>query len=89
VLHEAVGVLLVEQPGWLARLRVRVIGRVLAVHGVQVAYVGELEGAVSGGAEVVRGVLGVVTSFAGRPYGQRSAKSRRLAAVLGQELGAA
>jgi predicted site-specific integrase-resolvase len=85
---EAVGVLMVEHPDRPARFGVRVIEHMLAFHGVQVSYVGEPEDGVSAEAELVRDMLAVVTSFAGRLYGQRSAKTKRLTAVLRQESGA-
>ena len=52
--------------------------------GVSVVYTGEAEEA-SAESELVRDMLAIVTSFAGRLYGQRSAKTKRLRAAVAAE----
>ncbi|WP_226360853.1 IS607 family transposase [Pseudonocardia sp. ICBG1142] len=83
-----VGTLLVTHPDRLSRFGTGLFEHVLAGQGTRVVYIGEDE--VSGGsaeAELVRDMIAIVASFAGRLYGQRSAKARRLAAVVTAETG--
>lgn len=76
--------LMVEHPDRLARFGVGVIENLLAGYGVTVIYTGQPEDE-SAESELVRDMLAIVTSFAGRLYGQRSAKTKRLrAAVLAE-----
>ena len=76
--------LLVEHPDRLARFGVGVIEHLLAGYGVQVIYTGQSEDE-SAESELVRDMLAIVTSFAGRLYGQRSAKTKRLRAAVSFE----
>jgi predicted site-specific integrase-resolvase len=76
--------LLVEHPDRLARFGVGVIEPLLTGYGVTVVYTGQAEDE-SAESELVRDMLAVVTSFAGRPYGQRSAKTKRLRAAVSAE----
>jgi excisionase family DNA binding protein len=76
--------LLVEHPDRLARFGVGVIEHLLAGYGVSVVYTGQPEDE-SAESELVRDMLAVVTSFAGRLYGQRSAKTKRLRAAVSAE----
>lgn len=78
------GRLLVEHPDRLARFGVGVIEHLLAGFGVTVVYTGQTEDQ-SAESELVRDMLAIVTSFAGRLYGQRSAKTKRLRAVVTAE----
>lgn len=59
----------------------------LAGFGVTVAYTGQAEEDETWEQELVRDMFAIVTSFAGRPYGQRSTKARRLRAVVASETG--
>jgi putative resolvase len=76
--------LLVEHPDRLARFGVGVIEHLLAGYAVTVIYTGQAENE-SAESELVRDVLAIVTSFAGRLYGQRSAKTKRLRAAVRAE----
>lgn len=80
----AVTGLVVEHPDRLARFGVGVIEHLLAGHGVTVTYTGQSEDE-SGESELVRDMLAIVTSFAGRLYGQRSATTKRLRAAVSAE----
>jgi excisionase family DNA binding protein len=73
--------LLVEHPDRLARFGVGVIEHLLVGYGVKVIYTGQSEDE-SAESELVRDMLAIVTSFAGRLYGQRSAKTKRLRAAV-------
>jgi hypothetical protein len=61
-----------------------VIEHLLAGYGVEVIYTGQAEDE-SAESELVRDMLAIVTSFAGRLYGQRSAKTKRLRAAVSAE----
>lgn len=76
--------LMVEHPDRLARFGVGVIENLLAGYGVTVIYTGQPEDE-SAESELVRDMLAIVTSFAGRLYGQRSAKTKRLRAAVSAE----
>lgn len=76
--------LVVEHPDRLARFGVGLVEHLLSGFGVTVIYVGESEEA-SAESELVRDMLAIVTSFAGRLYGQRSAKTKRLRAAVTAE----
>ena len=76
--------LLVEHPDRLARFGVGVIEHLLTGYGVSVVYLGQPEDE-SAESELVRDMLAIVTSFAGRLYGQRSAKTKRLRAAVSAE----
>lgn len=73
--------LVVEHPDRLARFGVGVIEHLLAGYGVRVVYTGQPENE-SAESELVRDMLAIVTSFAGRLYGHRSAKTKRLRAAV-------
>jgi putative resolvase len=76
--------LLVEHPDRLARFGVGLIEHLLAGFGITVVYTGRPEDEPAE-SELVRDMLAIVTSFAGRLYGQRSAKTKRLRAVVAAE----
>lgn len=76
--------LVVEHPDRLARFGVGVIEHLLRGYGVTVVYTGQSEDE-SAESELVRDMLAIVTSFAGRLYGQRSAKTKRLGSVVAAE----
>jgi excisionase family DNA binding protein len=76
--------LIVEHPDRLARFGVGVIEHLLHGYGVTVVYTGQPEDE-SAESELVRDMLAIVTSFAGRLYGQRSAKTKRLRAAVAAE----
>lgn len=76
--------LLVEHPDRLARFGVGLVEHLLAGFGVTVLYTGQAEDE-SVESELVRDMLAIVTSFAGRLYGQRSAKTKRLRAGVAGE----
>jgi putative resolvase len=76
--------LVVEHPDRLARFEVGVIEHLVAGYGVSVLYTGQSEDE-SAESELVRDMLAIVTSFAGRLYGQRSAKTKRLRAAVAAE----
>ncbi|MCH9734093.1 MAG: recombinase family protein [Actinomycetia bacterium] len=76
--------LLVENPDRLARFGIGVIEHLLTGYGVTVTYTGKPEQE-SQESELVSDMLAIVTSFAGRLYGQRSAKTRRLRAAVTAE----
>jgi hypothetical protein len=76
--------LLVEHPDRLARFGVGVIEHLLTGYGVAVVYTGQAVDE-SAESELVRDMLAIVTSFAGRLYGQRSAKTKRLRAAVSAE----
>jgi predicted site-specific integrase-resolvase len=73
--------LLAEHPDRLARFGAGLIEHLLRSFGVTVVYTGQPEDE-SAESELVRDMLAVVTSFAGRLYGQRSAKTGRRRAVV-------
>lgn len=79
-----VGRLLVEHPDRLARFGAGLVEHLLAGFGVTVVYTGQPEDEPAE-SELVRDMLAIVTSFAGRLYGQRSAKTKRLRAVVAAE----
>ena len=79
-----VGRLVVEHRDGLARLGVGVIEHLLAGYGVKVIYTGQPDDR-SAESELVRDRLAIVTSFAGRLYGQRWAKTKRLRAAVAAE----
>jgi putative resolvase len=58
--------------------------QLLGGSGVTVVYTGQPEDE-SAESELVRDMLAIVTSFAGRLYGQRSAKTKRLRAAVTAE----
>jgi putative resolvase len=76
--------LLVQHPDRLARFGVGVIEHLLTGYGVTVVYAGQAVDE-SAESELVRDMLAIVTSFAGRLYGQRSAKTKRLRAAVSAE----
>lgn len=76
--------LLVEHPDRLARFGVGLIEHLLQGYGVTVVCTGQSEEE-SAESELVRDMLAIVTSFAGRLYGQGSAKTKRLRAVVAAE----
>jgi putative resolvase len=76
--------LLVEHPDRLARFGVGVIEHLLAGYRVEVIYTGQADDE-SAESELVRDMLAIVTSFAGRLYGQCSAKTKRLRAAVSAE----
>jgi putative resolvase len=76
--------LLVEHPDRLARFGVGVIEHLLAGYGVSVVYTGQPADETAE-SELVRDMLAIVTSFAGRLYGQRSAKTKRLRSAVSAE----
>ena len=76
--------LIVEHPDRLACLGVGVIEQLLHGYGVVVVYTGQQQDE-SGESELLRDMLAIVTSFAGRLDGQRSAKTKRLRAVVTAE----
>ena len=76
--------LLVEHPDRLARFGVGLIEHLLAGYGVEVVYTGQADDE-SPESELVRDMLAIVTSFAGRLYGQRSARTKRLRAAVSAE----
>jgi putative resolvase len=55
-----------------------VIEHLLTGHGVTLTCIGEPAQDQSAESELVRDMLAIVTSFAGRLYGQRSAKAKRV-----------
>jgi predicted site-specific integrase-resolvase len=61
-----------------------VIEHLLAGYGVEVIYTGQSEDE-SGESELVRDMLAIVTGFAGRLYGQRWARTKRLRAAVSAE----
>jgi predicted site-specific integrase-resolvase len=78
----AVDTLMVTHPERLARFGVGVIEHLLAAHGVTVVCIGEAERSTTAEADLVRDMLAIVTSFAGRLYGQRSARAKRVRAAV-------
>lgn len=78
--------LVVEHPDRLAQFGVGVIEHLLAGYGVSVHYTGQADGE-SAESELARDMLAIVTSLAGRLYGQRSAKTKRLQAAVAAESG--
>ena len=78
----AVDTLMVTHPERLARFGVGVIEHLLAAHGVSVVCIGEVERSITAEADLVRDMLAIVTSFAGRLYGQRSARAKRVRAAV-------
>jgi predicted site-specific integrase-resolvase len=77
-----VGELVVTHPERLARFGTGVIEILLAGYGVKIRVVGEDGLDASEEASLVRDMLSIVTSFSGRLYGQRSAKSRAARSAL-------
>ena len=73
--------LLAEHPDRVARFGTGLIEHLLCGFGVAVVYTGQPEGEPAE-SELVRDMLATVTSSAGRFYGQRSAKTRRLRAAV-------
>jgi predicted site-specific integrase-resolvase len=61
-----------------------VVEHLLIGYGVTVVYTGQAEDE-SAESELVRDMLATVTSLAGRRYGQRSAKTKRLRAAVSAE----
>jgi predicted site-specific integrase-resolvase len=82
----AVGQLVVERPDRLARFGVGVIEYLLAGYGAGVVYIGQSTDE-STESELVGDMIAIVTSFAGRLYGQRSAKTKRLRTAVAAETG--
>lgn len=79
-----VHVLIAEHPDRLSRFGTGVIEHLLSGFGVTVRYIGEPEDASPDG-ELLNDLVAIVTSFAGRLYGQRSARAKRLlSAVLAE-----
>lgn len=78
---------LVEHPDRLARFGVGLVEHLLRGLGVTVVYTGRSPNE-SVESDLVADMLAIITSFAGRLYGQRSAKARRLRAVVAAEAGA-
>jgi putative resolvase len=76
--------LLVEHPDRLARFGVGVVEHLLIGYGVAVIYTGRPQDE-SAESELVGDMLAIVTSLAGRLYGQRSAKTKRLRAAVAAE----
>jgi putative resolvase len=76
--------MLVEHPDRLARFGVGLIEHLLQGYGVTLIYTGQPEDE-SAESELVRDMVAIVTSFAGRLYGQRSAKTKRLRAAVEAE----
>jgi putative resolvase len=76
--------LLVEHPDRLARFGVGLIEHLLAGYGVEVIYTGQADDE-SAESELVGDMLAIVTRFAGRLSGQRSAKTKRLRAAVSAE----
>jgi predicted site-specific integrase-resolvase len=76
--------LLVQHPDRLAPFGVGVIEHLLVGYAVKVIYTGQTEDE-SAESELVRDVLAIVRGFAGRLYGQRSAKTKRLRAAVSTE----
>jgi putative resolvase len=76
--------LIVEHPDRLARFGVGLVEHLLRGYGVSVVYIGGPEDE-SAQSELVRDLLAIVTGFAGRLYGQRSAKTKRLRAAVTAE----
>ena len=75
------GRLLAEHQDRLARFGAGLIEHLLRGFGVTVVCTGQPVDE-SAEPELVRDMLAIVTSFAGRLYGQRPAKARRLRAVV-------
>jgi putative resolvase len=75
--------LLVGHPDRLAGLGVGLIEQLLRGCGVTVVYTGHPEDE----SELVRDMLAIVTGFAGRLCGRRSAKTKRLRAALAADSG--
>jgi putative resolvase len=79
--------LLEEHPDRLARFGAGLVEHMLAGFGVTVIYTGQPAEDDTWEQDLVGDVLAIVTSFAGRLYGQRSARARRLRAVVAAETG--
>lgn len=77
--------LLVEHPDRLARFGCGVIEHLLGGFGVTVVYTGQGDTEAWVESELVADMIAVVTSLAGRLYGQRSARARRLRDVVAAE----
>ena len=75
------GRLLVEHPDRLARFGADLVEHLLRGFGVTVVYTGQREDEPAE-SKLVRDMLAIVTSFAGRLYGQRPARARRLRAAV-------
>ncbi|HXA13272.1 MAG TPA: IS607 family transposase [Mycobacterium sp.] len=76
--------LVVQHPDRLARFGVGLIEHLLAGYGVSVLYTAQSPNE-SAESELACDMLAIVTSFAGRLYGQRSAKTKRLRAAVSAE----
>jgi predicted site-specific integrase-resolvase len=83
-MEQGAGRLVVEHPDRLARFGTGLTGHLLAGYGVTVTCTGQAEDE-SAGSGLVRDMPAIVTSFAGRLYGQRSAKSKRLRSAVAAE----
>lgn len=81
-----VGTLLVTHRDRLARFGTRVIEHQLALTGVNVLYLDDDTTNTTSEAEMVEDLVAIVTSFAGRLYGQRSKKARALRGALDTHL---
>jgi len=81
-----VGELLVTHPERLARFGTGIIEDLLAGYGVKIRVIGEDGLDKSEESALVRDMLSIVTSFSGRLYGQRSAKSRAARSALANAL---
>lgn len=83
-MNSGVDRLIVEHPDRLARFGVELIEHLLRGYGVTVVYTAGAQDE-SAESELVRDMLAIVTSIAGRLYGQRSAKTKRLRVVVAAE----
>jgi predicted site-specific integrase-resolvase len=84
-MHEpGVDWIVAEHPDRLARFGARLIERLLRGFGITVACTGQPEDE-SAESELMRDMLAIVTSFAGRLYEPRSATAGRLRAVAAAE----
>jgi predicted site-specific integrase-resolvase len=77
--------LLAEHPDRLSRFGTGLFEYLLSGFGVTVTYTGQAAEGEGGEQELVRDMLAIVTSFAGRLYGQRSARAKRLRAAVAAE----
>jgi putative resolvase len=76
--------LVVQHPDRLARFGVGLIEYLLAGYGVSVVYTGQSQNE-SAESELVGDMVAIVSGFAGRLYGPRSAKTKRLRAAVSAE----
>lgn len=81
-----VAYLLTTHPERLARFGTGTIEHLLKGFGVTVIHIGEDSEKESAESELVKDMLAVFTSFAGRLYGQRSAKARRITKSVQDEV---